>query len=394
MVADLEDQAMGDCTELMTKLDAILAAVECICPNLLEMRAGTTLQPDSLNTDEITDVFEWSDNVPNPDVPSQEEAAACAISQLWYQAGFEVITEAVLPASRAAFRVLLALVAAKVATMTGGLTLPQVLGAVKVSDLVADLIEGGFDASESNIYNWMVTNKQDIICALYEQVLAGGTATSCWTACYDSVIAPSSEISALDKAMLWLFMGHVAYVIAYLAYTESTDWATSVIVSDYCLVCDATGYEYWAFPPCPGDWDLDGTTEACSSGGRPVYSASDTYNHEGTSPEFVCEPGTQDHHLSYNFGSHKANGWTVGYMDLQEYNTTEEVWQSVPSSNITLTRTVEPLALQTTEYTRELTTTYPLLRVRLQDQDGQFIGTGNPGTSHYSMWVEWELPTE
>jgi hypothetical protein len=81
-------------------------------------------------------------------------------------------------------------------------------------------------------------------------------------------------------------------------------------------------------------------------------------------------------------------------MDLQEYNTTEEVWQSVPSSNITLTRTVEPLALQTTEYTRELTTTYPLLRVRLQDQDGQFIGTGNPGTSHYSMWVEWELPTE
>jgi hypothetical protein len=266
MVADLEDQAMGDCTELMTKLDAILAAVSCICPSLLEMRAGTTLQPDSLNTDEITDVFEWSDSVPNPTIPSETETAACAISQLWYQAGFEVITEAVLPASRAAFDVLLALVAAKVAVMTGGLTLPQVLGAVTVADLVKELIEGGFDASESNIYNWMVTNKEDIVCALYEQVMAGGTATSCWAACYDSVIAPSAEISALDKAMLWLFMGHVAYVIAYLAYNESTDWATSVVVPGYCSVCSVCqSVTQFTAPPCPGDFTLGGGA-VCHSG--------------------------------------------------------------------------------------------------------------------------------
>jgi hypothetical protein len=324
MVADLEDQAMGDCTELMTKLDAILAAVSCICPNLLEMRAGTTLQPDSLNTDEITDVFEWSDDVPNPTIPSETETAACAISQLWYQAGFEVITEAVLPASRAAFDVLLALVAAKVAVMTGGLTLPQALGAVTVADLVKELIEGGFDASESNIYNWMVTNKEDIVCALYEQVLAGGTATSCWTACYDAVIASSAEISALDKAMLWLFMGHVAYVIAYLAYTESTDWATSVVVPGYCSVCvvcqATTKYEA---PPCPGVFTLGGGA-SCHGGLQMPSLFTGNYL---TSPVFQpnCS-GAKQYQLSVRHYPEAAQNWDQCTVNLYRKEHGEGSW--------------------------------------------------------------------
>jgi hypothetical protein len=353
MVADLEDQAMGDCTELMTKLDAILAAVSCICPNLLEMRAETTLQPDSLNTDEITDVFEWSDSVPDPDVPSQEETAACAISQLWYQAGFEVITEAVLPASRAAFRVLLALVAAKVATMTGGLTLPQVLGAVKVSDLVADLIEGGFDASESNIYNWMVTNKEDIVCALYEQVLAGGTATSCWTACYDSVIEPSSEISALDKAMLWLFMGHVAYVIAYLAYTESTDWATSVVVPGYCSVCSVCeAVTQFDGSPCPGVWTLYNGA-FCGGGGTPALPNGGYI----TSPVFQPNcGGSKTITLAVRHYPEAPNQWDQATINLYRkvngegswINTRQRTYKSNPP-NVTQTWTDDPFPITLNE---------------------------------------------
>ena len=237
IVADLEEQAMGDCSELMSRLDDLLAAVECICPSLLDLRSNTVLSPDSLNTDEITDVFEWSDNVPNPTVESEEETAACAIAQLWYQAGFETITEAVLPAMKAAYNVLLALVAAKVATMTGGATLPTLLGAVTVADLVSELLLSGWDSAESNVYNFMVSSKEDIVCELYSAVKAGGTASSCWAEAYDNVIAPSGDISAGDKAMLWLFMGHIGYVIAYYAYNAETSWATANVTPGYCSSC-------------------------------------------------------------------------------------------------------------------------------------------------------------
>lgn len=314
---------MGDCTELMDKLDAILAAVACICPNLIELRAGSTLQPDSLNTDEITDVFEWSDSVPNPDVPSQEQAAACAISQLWYQAGFEIITEAVLPASRAAFDVLLALVAAKVAVMTGGLTLPQALGAVTVADLVKELIEGGFDASESNIYNWMVTNKEDIVCALYEQVIAGGTATSCWAACYDDVIAPSEGISTLDKAMLWLFMGHVAYVIAYLAYTQDTEWAQSVVVEGFCVACETCqSVTIFLGVPCPGYWNFFNGA-SCGGGGMPRVSTGQYVE----TPEFTPNcPGSKNFQLSLYHYPEAPNGWDQGTINLYRKINGEGSW--------------------------------------------------------------------
>lgn len=270
LVADLEDQAMGDCSELMTTLDDILTALECICPTLAQMRAEGVLQPDSLNTDEITDVFEWSDEIPNPTVESEESAAACAISQCWYQAGFEVITEGVLPASRAAFNVILALVAAKIAAMTGGAALPTALGAVKVAELVEDLIQGGYDASESNLYNWMITNKEEIVCGLYNGTMTGGTASSIWQTVYDETIHPAEGIHTLDKLILWLFMGTVAFVIAYFAYTEDTSWAQSVPIEGYCDNCPLEpiiGNDWWAMPLAP----LDNTMT--------LYKAPDTWTH-------------------------------------------------------------------------------------------------------------------
>jgi hypothetical protein len=256
VVATLGEKLMTGCDDLLGKLDEILTAVACICPNLLALRTEGTLSPDSLDSEEVQDVFEWSDSIPNPSVPSEEEEAACAISQLWYQAGFEIITEGVIPASKVTFDVLLSVVAALIATMTEGVTLPALLGALSVADLVKELIEGAWDSAESNLYNFMVSAKQDIVCELYQAVQDGGTASGCWSAAYNEVISPSEDISALDKAILWLFMGNLGYVIAYLAYNADTAWAQGNVSSGYCESCPeepVIGTD-WCAVPVPAEY--------------------------------------------------------------------------------------------------------------------------------------------
>lgn len=269
IVAELENKLMTGCEDIEGILNDILAAVACICPNLAALQARGVVTPDSMGADGVSTYIDYGDSMPSVTVPGQGSSDACAIAQLWYQAGYELITERVIPASRAAFEVLLPAAAAAIAVMTGGTALPVLLGAFAVSEVVELLFEYAWDSAESNLVNWMLAQKQDIICEMFDQLIAGGTTASMWAAVYDAEIAPSEEISVGDKAILGLFMGPLACTIAKTAHTEASDWATDNVTAGYCDACpdDVIVGSNWVAVPVPFEYGFvdfyraDGTTE-------------------------------------------------------------------------------------------------------------------------------------
>jgi len=237
LVAGLEGKLMSDCTDLMDKLDAIYDAVACICPSLAYSHGETLASPTIMDRDDVSDVYDYSDTIPTETAASQGETDACELAQLWYAAGYELITEKVLPSVRFGFDVLLPATAAAIAIMTGGAGLPVVLGVWSVAELIQELLESTYDAAESNITNWLWSAKDDIVCAMFAQLKTGGDVTTMWGNVYDEVIAPSEDISGGDKAMVNLFMSGLSYFVAKTAWTEDSTWAQQNIVANYCDSC-------------------------------------------------------------------------------------------------------------------------------------------------------------
>jgi hypothetical protein len=92
-VAQLEGKLMN-CEEYDDLLQAILEAAECACRRSIP---NTGLNYNPSNADEEAS-FDVSDTIPDGALGAAEEEA-CDVAQLWYQWGYEVITEYILPAT-------------------------------------------------------------------------------------------------------------------------------------------------------------------------------------------------------------------------------------------------------------------------------------------------------
>ena len=251
IVSELEGKLMSDCTDLMDKLDDIYDAVACICPNLRTAQSMTVISPETMQQDDVADYFDYSDNIPNGTEGSAGDTDACEKAQLWYQAGYELITEKVLPSVRFGFDVLVPAAAAAIVVMTGGAALPAAIGTYAVAELIQELLEVFYDAAESNLQNWLWSAKEDLVCEMYRQLQSGGDVTTMWQAVYNEVVAPSEDISGGDKATVNLFMSGLAYFVAKTAWTEDSAWAQLNISANYCDDCPdvpVVGTDWWALP--------------------------------------------------------------------------------------------------------------------------------------------------
>ena len=241
MVADLEGNLM-DCEQFTQDLQEILDWV----------RQQGTLSGGPFSEDEEA-AFPY-DGVVGDDELTPAEEDACAIAQLWFEWGYQVITEHVLPATRWGFDYLVPAVAGFIALAIGGP--PAAMGVYAISEFVQELLEIFYRGAETNLVNWMTTNKEDIVCVLFSYLVVGGDASSIWNQVKAAIITPAEDISAGDKLMLNLFMGSWAGSNAQRAFTAETEWATSNVQAGYCDECDPPPfYAEWYLPPHTG-WGL------------------------------------------------------------------------------------------------------------------------------------------
>jgi len=272
-------QALLDETEgcLMETCDVcqIVDALQCIC-NALRLDLGNTIAPlATMRDDAVESAFEYSRTLPDREYTGISDENACIDAQLFYALGYETITEIVLPASRFAFDTLVPAVAALIITVTGGIALPAALGVYLTAELIQELLESGYDASESNLENWILSVKEEIVCSAYYALLAEHTAKQVADIVYNEVIAPTSSISALDKLVCKLFFSSWTVTNASIAREQSTTWASENYETGYCDTCEITGDHIWLFPPCPNGWTGNGVG-CCSDNTirlRQVFSA-------------------------------------------------------------------------------------------------------------------------
>lgn len=216
----------------------VVTALECICGRLEIAGLGQAVDPKWTENANNFDVWTWGKEEPNPSVGAQVDLAACQLAQLWYQAGYELLSEVILPALRFGFDTVIPAAATLVAAWTGGLALPVAIGVYATAELIQELLELGYDSAETNLINWLWANKQDLVCPMYLALKDGGSASSMWPAIWAAVVEPSEDISYGDKLLIKLFMGGLALSGAKVAFDAETTWATTVPTPGYCDTCE------------------------------------------------------------------------------------------------------------------------------------------------------------
>lgn len=263
ITAETEDFLMSPCSfdaivDAMDRNTAAITALQCICDGLQRDASSNTFG------DEIDELIDDGDVLPvltQPDetIPPQQDDAACAIAQLYFQFTYEVITETVLPAAASTFDTLIPILAGIIAGIaSGGMAAIAMYG---IAELVQELIGLGYVVAEENYRNWLWSIKDDWICLAYNMLLEGANATEIAQAIKEDLIDASETISFGDKLVTSLFGGVLAIRNAKGAYIADTSWAQQNVTEGYCDECPE--------PPDPQCVTLDCDTEHWDTFGTP-----------------------------------------------------------------------------------------------------------------------------
>jgi hypothetical protein len=238
VVDDLEDTLMADCT-------ALVDAVECICTQLTALRQVQQAQGMLSQANELVEEGYYSWDRPPTVGETQEEIAACGLAQAHWACMYESWTEVWRPGLTIGFDDILPAAAALIAALTGGLALPAILGVYLTAEAIEEALELGFTASAENYTNWLFSNKEEIVCASFQALFAGGSEQDVQDA-VDAVIDASIEISPGDKAFSHL-LNYISYRIAKVAQDNDSGWYNEVVEPGYCSICDIEDFAVWNF---------------------------------------------------------------------------------------------------------------------------------------------------
>jgi len=260
LVAQLEDKLMN-CEEFTQMLEDILTAAECAC----EAASAGYTEPYLVNyyrdlVDDGTVVYELPDGT-----PTVVEDDRCAVAQLVWAYQYEFLVETLQPLQEFLHTVLLAAVLGLIGTAIGG---PIVgLSAASVSAFITALLKMGVDSDLENVENELLSLKEALVCAMYEEWVDGGTYADAAAAAAD-VINASEVFSPIDKALFRRGFAPTFMALAQEAWDEQTAWATGNVYEAYCLACEEPPepWEY-TFPPCPNGWEF---VQDCACGGTGI----------------------------------------------------------------------------------------------------------------------------
>jgi len=331
-IAEMEDLLMTGCSDIVAELQAIAAAVQCLCTTsqagLDNGQWGPTLTPV------VEDYLDDGTLVPEDDngttVPI--DADRCALAQLTYAFAYEMITEVVMPAQDAAVDVLLPLAMVALGIMLGG---PVVgIPAAVIVGILWYLAEIAAEGQLVDLQNELIAAKEDLVCAVYR-----GLATDYRQAEANArdVIDAMSSASPTDKIVLRLMFAPFAIAISQTAKTAGTTWATTNVEAGYCADCDnePLPFSYTVvFPPCTHDdwtngWD-------CTADGEAGINGTDSDASDGMA---VSAASNWDIELEIQYRSKFGGGWTVGALRLQRQDGLGG-WETIAGAQMGITNTV------------------------------------------------------
>lgn len=284
-VATLEGKLMaGMCDQVTELLTEIRDAIELCCGSGGVNVPGSIIPDNWQTVPGITRYFGYGTELPNEILLVTQDDERCALAQLWYQGLWEMMTEAVLPSLRTAWSSLLPAAAFALATWTGGITFPVVLGVWAFASLLSQLLDVAYDVAESNIQNYMMGARHDITCAMYFAFAEGSQLGDVAEAAYQRAFADAPDLSYGDKLILRLF-GWVTLLGVKRAREEATPWAEFYVVPGYCADCeeepepDIEGDDWWAqaIPDGEGRAILTKSGEASWVGGCVPLTVTHSY---------------------------------------------------------------------------------------------------------------------
>ena len=244
IVADLEAKLM-DCEAFTQILDDILEAALCACEGVGKGYGSPIVGPiyDDLEDD---GTIEWAlpDGTP---IPAEDDR--CALAQLVWAFTYEILTEYLQPLEEALHHILLPLVLAGIAVMLGG-PVALVPGAALYAVITASL-DAWVEGELESVLTAFITNKEDLVCAMYADFLIGGsyaTAAAAAAAVIDTVEA----FSPVDRVMFKQFLSPWVMEQCAKAWDGGSEWADDNVTPGYCADCEVPPIEgdgwiaYWA----------------------------------------------------------------------------------------------------------------------------------------------------
>ncbi len=241
IVADLENVLMGcDIESLVAILEVM---TECICD--LSSRVTTTVpSPVNDNGGVLAPDLTEETAIAGTGVPGTD-VLKCELANVIWGFTFQFVTETLLPFANGVVDATTAAIAATTlfAVISGGLGLSLALVAALFYAIVQYLV----DSATSNLINWMVSNAQESVCALYNGLYYGGYELAAGNM---TTLIDGSGLPLGDKMMLKLtltsswFMRAMQYQIDQLAI-DPADY------DDYsCDACLPPDY-LWPGDNCP-----------------------------------------------------------------------------------------------------------------------------------------------
>jgi hypothetical protein len=259
-VAELEYTLMG-CPEIVTQLQAIAAAVQCLCN---KQSVVPTMSP--IVTPMVEDYIEdgglqYENPYPSETVIDDDR---CAVAQLAWQQSWEMLTEYIQPTQDKTVDILLPAVMVVLAIWIGTPALGIPVGILLA--LLWNVIEVWVEGQLMNVANALFAAREDLVCAVYE-----GLAFDFRTAEENAaeVIDALPGFSPIDKLVMRSFYAPWAFKLCAVGWENQTDWAVINVTPGYCLVCpDNPGIVSFdvTWPPCEGPMFQD--SGFCAPNGR------------------------------------------------------------------------------------------------------------------------------
>lgn len=229
IVAELENKLMG-CPELEQMLEDMLAAMQCVCNGTSLQHSGPLVSIMYQTYIEAGDII-WEDTF--QETTESEDPTRCAIAQLTWALCYEILTEIVQPAQNAAQDLLFPAAYALIVAAMGSPIALLPAGALYL--VLNAFIDAWVDGQLANVVNALVSNKQELVCAVYI-ALDGGSYRDAEAAA-KIVIEAIPGISPVDKILFRASFAPWAMGAAAKAWENQTAWAIANVTPGYCTAC-------------------------------------------------------------------------------------------------------------------------------------------------------------
>jgi hypothetical protein len=241
-----------------------------------------------------------------------------------------------MPIWKVGYRLALAAVSLVIVAQTGGVALPVLLGAWTLGELIEKLFDLSYESAESNLYNWVVANKDELICAMYEKLqAASGNMRLDWLEIHGELVAGQPELSDGDELFIKWCYGAPACSGAKKAQEVDSPWYQSVVAPGYCAVCPEPpiiGSDWIAYPyygdnreihyddPSPSSTPRVCCTYEIPDGMRLVGVMFEVHDQYGTVYNWDRNPGSGCGGSTHSLCGPLVDDWPPGWWYWQNSN--------------------------------------------------------------------------